>query len=153
MKSYDRPVRVCDNCHNLFSPNGSSTDNSKGISHGKEAIGSSGVPAQDSTHPPDPPVLYQCYKLLPGDLMYNQNVRREFYYERAPNTALCLSLADLLLSKRQAAGVILDCCHTVSAQLVPDSLGRINEELDHHFVIGWVLIWRVYCSSANFGQR
>lgn len=76
------------------------------------------------------------YTLLPGDPMFNQNVRKEFCYERAPNTALFLSLVDLLVDKQVAAGFILDCCHTVSMQLVPNAQGLVNEEVDHHFVIG-----------------
>lgn len=130
VKGYDREVRVCNTCYSLFSPQ-SSADNLQGTSYKPEGADH----AQDPTQPPDLTFLNQNYKLVPMDLMYNQNVRKEFYYERTPNTALCLSLADLLVSKRQAAGVILDCCHTVSAQLVPDSMGRVNEELDHHFVI------------------
>ncbi len=74
-------------------------------------------------------------RLEPSDKMANENLRHEFYFERTPNTALCLSLADLLVDKELAAMLILDCCHTVSAKLVPDSQGCVNAELDHHFVI------------------
>lgn len=128
VKGYDRVVRVCNSCHNVFSPRNSSTDSTQGAAETPSA--------EDQTYPADLLCQNQRFKLLPTDLLFNQSMRKEFYYERTPNTALCLSLADLLLSKRQAAGVILDCCHTVSAQLVPDSQGRVNEEVDHHFVIG-----------------
>jgi len=74
-------------------------------------------------------------KLVPGDYMANENHRTEFYYERTPNTALCLSLADMLADKELGARLVLDCCHAVSAKLVPDSHGCVNAELDHHFVI------------------
>ena len=74
-------------------------------------------------------------RLEPSDKMANENLRSEFYYERTPNTALCLSLADMLMDKELVARLILDCCHAVSAKLVPDSQGCVNAELDHHFVI------------------
>ena len=80
-------------------------------------------------------------QLLPNDPLYNQNVRREFYYEHTPNTTLCLALADLMGDRRVSAAFLLDCCHTVSAQLVPDSQGRVNEEVDHYFVIGFVCLF------------
>jgi len=137
VKGYNRPVRVCENCHaHFYHRHGSSglDDATTGTAAGSN---------QEDTFTPYHTLsqlsqffnsLYS-FKLVRNDPMHNQNVRQEFYYERTPNTALCLSLADLLVSRRQAAGVILDCCHTVSAQLVPDSQGRVNEELDHHFVI------------------
>ena len=84
-------------------------------------------------------------QLLPNDPLYNQNVRREFYYEHTPNTTLCLALADLMGDRRVSAAFLLDCCHTVSAQLVPDSQGRVNEEVDHYFVIGSVAVCLFVC--------
>ncbi len=36
------------------------------------------------------------------------------------------------------AACLLDCCHSVSAQLVPDPHGWINEEVDQNFVIGLI---------------
>ena len=133
---YDRLVRVCDTCHQFFS-RGSSQNAPDRFDGTIALIGST----QDHTYPTNTLPLTHFYKLIPNDLMYNAKTRLEFYYERTPNTALCLSLADLLVDKRQTAGVILDCCHTVSAQLVPDTQGRVNEEVDHHFVIGYILLW------------
>lgn len=136
MKGYDRPVRVCESCHTLFYPNSGSPENIQGTLEGGAVV------AQvHAKHPV--PYPNQNYKLIPNDLSHNLSVRSEFYYERTPNTALCLSLADLLEKKREAAGVILDCCHTVSAQLIPDSQGRVNEEIDHHFVIRYAVVLSV----------
>lgn len=141
VKGYDQQVRVCNMCHDTFQQQSNSESTQETLN--RQEDGANGGPAhQDNA--PDMPTFNQSYKLVPNDLMYNQTVRRQFYYERTPNTALCLSLADLLVQKQQAAGVILDCCHTVSAQLVPDTMGRVNEELDHHFVIGCVdLKWNL----------
>ena len=133
VKGYNQLVRVCDSCHAVASGNSSGVEASQSVQDGPEGVAASGYVGQDPAHPY--PYLNPTYKLLPNDHAYNLNVRGEFYYERTPNTALCLSLADLMTSKRQAAGLILDCCHTVSAQLVPDTQGRVNEEIDHHFVI------------------
>lgn len=87
-----------------------------------------------------PPTVHpgpaQYWRLLPGDSLFNQNIRRVFYYEQTPNTALCLALVDLMGDPAMAASYLLDCCHSVSAQLVPDSHGRTNKEVDHYFVIG-----------------
>lgn len=136
MKSYDVPVRVCDDCFELCVP----SDRPKA----SEDASSSSLPTFDGTQeysggednlgPQSSPI--RNYTLIPKDPMFNQNVRKEFYYERAPNTALFLSLVDMITDKRVAASFILDCCHSVSAQLVPDSQGLVNEEVDHHFVIG-----------------
>ncbi len=115
------PVRICDDCYKAF------------------------ITSENfSEAPPTTPDVSSNYRnqticnctLLPKDPMFNQNVRKEFYYERAPNTALFLSLVDLIVDKRVAASFILDCCHTVSGQLVPNAQGLVNEEVDHHFVIG-----------------
>ncbi len=132
VEGYNRAVRVCTTCHGLFSPQNSPGENNPASSTRLDG----NFTHQDMYDQLEPVVaINQIYKLIPADLMYNQKIRSEFYYERTPNTALCLSLADLLVDKRQAAGMILDCCHSVSAQLVPDSQGRVNEEVDHHFVI------------------
>ena len=141
VKGYEGLVRTCNQCHNLFSPHSSSSgaENAAGgqnVATLKQEGAISVSHAPDVSHPIQFHVLNPLYKLVPSDLLFNQSLRSEFYYERTPNTALCLSLADLLVDKRQAAGVVLDCCHTVSAQLVPDSQGRVNEEIDHDFVIG-----------------
>ena len=80
------------------------------------------------------------WKLLPNDPLFNESIRKEFFYERTPNTALCLALVDLMSHMHVAAAYLLDCCHTVSAQLVPDPQGRVNEEVDHYFVIGYVYL-------------
>lgn len=60
----------------------------------------------------------------------------EFYYEESPSSALCLTLVDLLASRRLAAALLLDRCHVVSLQLVADTHGRVNQEVDRFFVIG-----------------
>ena len=130
VKSYDQPVRVCDTCHALSNASEGETSETTAPDGNEGGMATN----QDHNHPTQ--YLNPTYKLIPNDHLHNGSVRVEFYYERTPNTALCLSLADLMISKRQAAGLVLDCCHTVSAQLVPDLQGRVNEELDHHFVIG-----------------
>ena len=147
VRGYDRRVRTCDSCHDIISPHTSSSDTIQqpqagGVFDIAGNINVAGGVVNDASNQESSYIqntsspLHQNYKLILGDLMSNQSVRSEFYYERTPNTVLCLSLADLLMDKQQAAGLILDCCHTVSAQLVPDSLGRVNAELDHFFVIG-----------------
>jgi len=68
--------------------------------------------------------------------MFNANVRKEFYYEKAPSTTLFLSMVDLVTDKKLAAEFILDRCHALSLQLVPNAQGMVNKEVDHHFVIG-----------------
>ena len=71
------------------------------------------------------------------DQLYNQNQRTEFFYEQSPSTHLCLAIVDLISDTRVGAGFILHCVHEVSQQLVPDSQGKVNEEIDHYFTIGW----------------
>ncbi len=129
VKGYNLPVRVCSECYKTF-------NTSEKLS---ETLPTAPPPFDISSLLPGSDYrnerIHNC-TLLPKDPMFNQNIRREFYYERAPNTALFLSLVDLIVDKRVAAGFILDCCHTVSGQLVPNSQGLVNEEVDHHFVIG-----------------
>ena len=144
VKGYNRgPVRVCTGCYHLFSPLSSSETsghhhhgNTSDRGDGRNSIvpigGSEGEHMSSESFPP------LQSRLVPGDKMANENLRTEFYYERTPNTALCLSLADMLASKELGAQLVLDCCHTVSAKLVPDSQGCVNAELDHHFVIKYV---------------
>lgn len=87
----------------------------------------------DVTFPPLSPTHLHHWKLIPDDPHYNQTVRKAFYYERTPNTTLFLSLLDLIANKKHAAAFILDCCRTVSMQLMPDTTD--SDEIDHNFVI------------------
>ena len=48
------------------------------------------------------------------------------------------------------AGYLLDCCHSVSLHLVPDTLGRVNREVDHYFVIRWDLSLRIVFPFFSF---
>ena len=101
------------------------------------------MPAADGLYEPDPgfpplsPTHLHHWQLIPNDTLYNQNIRKAFYYERTPNTTLFISLLDLLDSKKLAAAFILDCCRTVSVQLMPDSTH--SDEIDHNFVIESVI--------------
>ena len=76
------------------------------------------------------------WSLIPNDSLFNQNLRREFFYESSPSISLCLSIIDLISNTQIGARFLLHCCHTVSMQLVPDDHGRVNEEIDHYFTIG-----------------
>lgn len=129
VKGYDVLVRVCNDCYKTFSTT-EQIPETPPTAHPDFDINSHvhGSSCRDEA--------ISNYTFLPKDAMFNQNIRREFYYERAPNTALFLSLVDLIIDKRVAAGFILDCCHTVSGQLVPNAQGLVNDEVDHHFVIG-----------------
>ena len=153
VEGYERPVRVCDNCYQhcvpqryaagIFQTDTSSfctriyTHTHTHSSDDAQFTSVDGADPLDSLHPGLHSSSHRHWRqLLPNDPLYNQNVRKEFYYEHTPNTALCLSLADLMGDRRVSAAFLLDCCHTVSTQLVPDSHGRVNEEVDHYFVIG-----------------
>ena len=124
------PVRVCDDCRKTCILSSSETPPTSNPAVDIQTILSSCASQDDLTS------HMRNFALLPKDTVHNKNVRQEFYYERAPNSALFLSLVDLIVDKRVAAEFILDCCHTVSGQLVPNSQGLVNEEVDHHFVIG-----------------
>lgn len=79
----------------------------------------------------------QCpWSLISNDSLFNQNLRREFFYESSPSISLCLSIIDLISDTQIGARFLLHCCHSVSMQLVPDDHGRVNEEIDHYFTIG-----------------
>ncbi len=97
-----------------------------------------GPPYLGSIYPALSSSPLQQWRLLPNDSLYNQNIRKSFYYERTPSTALCLALVDLMNNLRVEAAYLLDCCHTVSTQLIPDSQGYINVEVDQNFVIGLI---------------
>lgn len=129
VKGYDVPVRVCNDCYKE-SKTSENLSETLPTAHSAFEVRSL-LPASNYR---DETICN--YTLLPKDPVFNLSIRRDFYYERAPNTALFLSLVDLIVNKRVAAGFILDCCHTVSGQLVPNAQGLVNEEVDHHFVIG-----------------
>ena len=76
------------------------------------------------------------WQLISKDSLFNQNLRKEFFYESSPSISLCLSIVDLITNARIGAKFLLHCCHSVSMQLVPDDHGRVNEEIDHYFTIG-----------------
>lgn len=103
----------------------------------------------DGQNDPDPafpslsPTHLHHWVLIPSDPHYNQTIRKAFYYERVPNTTLFLSLLDLIKNKKLAAAFILDCCRTVSLQLMPDS--TYSDEIDHNFVIELVNVCMCVC--------
>ena len=129
VKGYNQHVRVCDDCHPYCTSNPQYSSDDV-IPHLSTL---DGVNELDPAFPPLSPTHLRHWKLIPNDPHYNLTVRKAFYYERTPNTTLFLSLLDLIENKKLAAAFILDCCRTVSMQLMPDS--SYNDEIDHNFVI------------------
>lgn len=134
VKGYNQHVRVCNDCypHCSADPQLSSDDV---IPHMPTLDGQNEL---DLSYPPLSPTHFHNWKLIPSDPHFNQTVRKNFYYERTPNTTLFLSLLDLIDNKKLAAAFILDCCRTVSMQLMPNS--TYSDEIDHNFVIELVSV-------------
>ena len=61
--------------------------------------------------------------------------RNDFSYENTPSSDLCLTLVDLIVSHAVAAEFLLDCCHSLSLQLVSHSQSQLSREVDHYFII------------------
>ena len=109
----------------LFHSSGSTDEDGLDMEDGAE--GGRGLFGSPSQYP---------WHLIPKDTLFNQDLRREFFYDSSPSTSLCLSITDLISDKRIRAKFLLHCCHSVSLHLVPDDHGRVNEELDSYFTIG-----------------
>jgi hypothetical protein len=129
-------VRVCNDCY----PHCTSADSALQADDAPPNISAlDGQNDPDSAFPPLSPTHLHHWVLIPSDPLYNQTIRTAFYYERTPNTTLFLSLLDLIKNKKLAAAFILDCCRTVSLQLMPDS--TYSDEIDHNFVIELVNVY------------
>ena len=127
-------MRVCNDCYpRCSSESPAVTDDN--IPHLSKTDGLNDL---DSAFPQLSPIHFHHWELIPTDPHYNDSIRKVFYYNRTPNTTLFLSLLDLIANKKLAAAFILDCCRTVSLQLMPDS--AYSEEIDHNFVIGLVTV-------------
>ena len=135
VKGYNQPVRVCNDCypHCVTSEPTLPTDDAL-----PNVSALDGQNELDLAFPPQSPTHFHHWVLIPSDPHYNQTIRKAFYYERTPNMTLFLSLLDLIENKKLAAAFILDCCRTVSLQLMPDS--TYSDEIDHNFVIELVTV-------------
>ena len=139
VKGYNQPVRVCNDCYpHCFSDSTLQTDDAL-----PNIPTLDGQNDPDTAFPPLSPTHLHHWVLIPSDPHYNLTIRKAFYYNRTPNTTLFLSLLDLIKNKKLAAAFILDCCRTVSLQLMPDS--TYSDEIDHNFVIELVNVCVCVC--------
>lgn len=91
---------------------------------------------------------FNCWKLS-CDVSHNQVLREEFCFEYAPNISLCLAILNLHSDHEAYPNFLQDRCDEMKCLLHPDSLGRINPEIDHGLIIRMIKSLLV---AAKLGQ-
>jgi zinc finger FYVE domain-containing protein 26 len=139
-------VRVCNQCFSLSKFEGRKTGGEKpsepvedlstpktGGGNDSDGFGSTPRTKEDSFEEEFEPCV--PWHLYPEDADLCEEIRKEFSFDQAPSTSLCISILELHSDARQCALSMIELCHRVSMQVVPQNKGIINKEVDHNLVI------------------